>query len=342
MKSSFLVTLVLTAMVTDVAFAQVASKKAKPQQAKKTTVKTKVVKKTVVAPKAPVAVAQPETKSNFKKFYDRLKISYFAALSTPNFRDIKDGQWSNAAISPQWDLHEDSRKSSQKNRDTVPTNIYNQVSFNYNYGGKMNFVVNPRFTLNLGHPRDLNFPEDKGFFQFEDALVGFQGVILSSSDKKLNVWVRPGIRLPVSKVYRNSNNGGDGKVNHQIDLSYSVTYDLSKSLQFGVSGQYRHWVIDDNYSFRRVRVSTNPYVQYTLNDVSNLQLHYENSIETDSRGQGKTDIHFDDKWQNVMIGYARDVTPKLNVMPFLGVFVDDAPISDRSLWSGLQVSYQIK
>lgn len=341
MKSSFLVTLVLSALITNVASAQVAQKKNK-NQPKKAPVKTKVVKKAATT-STQKTEEKVETKSGFNKFMDRLKISYSGALTTPNFRDIKDGHWTNAAISPQWDLEEDKKNTLHlKNRDTVPTNLYNQVSFNYNFGAMMNFVVNPRFSIQLAPSRDMEFPEDKGAFVWEDTLVGFQGVVLSSEDKKFNLFTRPGIRLPTSKLYRNSTNRGDGYVTYQIDITYDASYTLNNSFQVGVGGQWRQWVIEDNYSFRRVRLSTNPYVQYTINDVSTFTVTYENSLETDSRGKGETKIRFDDKWQNVMFAYGRDITPKFNLAPFIGCFVDTAPISDQAFWGGFNMSYKIK
>src|SRR5690606_37721723 len=203
------VTLVLSALATSAASAQVAQKKTKSQP-KKAPVKTKVVKKTAVA-SGTQKTEKVESKSAFAKFSDRLKISYSGSLTTPNFRDMKNGHWTNAAISPAWDLETDAKGTHHlENRDTVPTNIYNQVSFNYNFGAMMNFVVNPRFSIQLAPSRDMNFPEDKGTFVWEDTLVGFQGVIYSSEDKKFNLFTRPGIRLPTSKLYRNATNARDG------------------------------------------------------------------------------------------------------------------------------------
>jgi hypothetical protein len=47
-------------------------------------------------------------------------------------------------------------------------------------------------------------------------------------------------------------------------------------------------------------------------------------------------------WQNAYIGVAKDVTPKLNLFPYISAFVNDVPFSMRSFWAGLWISYSIK
>jgi len=67
-------------------------------------------------------------------------------------------------------------------------------------------------------------------------------------------------------------------------------------------------------------------------------------LETDRRAKpsGDRDPVFKDLWQNVFAGYSKDVTPKFNVMPFISVFVNDTPVTDKSFWLGAWISYQIK
>jgi hypothetical protein len=306
MKSSFLLTIVL-ALLPVIGSAQITAKS-----------KRRVVQK----------------KSSFDKFYDRLRIGYFGVFTSPNFHEMKNDRWKNAAISKQY--------SGGTNKDTWPTNIWHQVSFNYNFGAKMNFVVNPRFMTPLLNGRDMKAPEDRSFIMIDDVLVGFQGVF-SSDDKKFNFWIRPGVRLPTSRASRNSGNGGAGTTTHQIDISYNPTYDFDKTWQLGMFGQLRQWVIDDQYGFDRFRIISNPYIQYTINDVSKIQVYYENFLETDRRSKPADDRDpvFKDQWQNVTVGYARDVTSKLNLFPFIGCFIDQ-PLTDKSLWIGSWISYQIK
>ena len=55
---------------------------------------------------------------------------------------------------------------------------------------------------------------------------------------------------------------------------------------------------------------------------------------------GKTPV-FKDTWQNTMVGVAKDITPKLNIFPYVGTFVN-RPLSDKSFWVGAWISYQIK
>lgn len=316
MKSSFLFTILVTALTATVASAQVSTRP------------------------SPKEIEQAK-KSTFDKFSERLKISYFGVLTTPHFDDMFEGEWENAAISPQYGQAE---KGEGKNRDTWPLNLWNQISFNYNFGAKLNFVVNPRFMIPLQHPVDMKAPEDRSLIMLDDIMAGFQGVIASSDDKALNLWVRAGLRFPTSRANRNSGQGGAGTLTHQVDLAYNLTYDFNKTFQLGIFNQFRQWVIDDRYNFTRARIVTNPYMQFTLNDVSKILVYYENMLETNRRSKpsGDRDPVFKDVWQAVMVGYSHDVTSKLNLMPYVSVFVDDNPITDKSAFLGAWISYSIK
>jgi hypothetical protein len=335
MKSSFLLALLMTSMISNGAFAQ-ATKKTKP------TKKPVAAKPVAVKPvAAKVESKAPSASSNFQKFYDRLKIGYYGVFTSPHLRDMKNGRWKNASISPEWSR---TSKNEHRNQDTWPTNIWHQVTFTYNFGAKMSFVVAPRFMTPLASSEDMKKPEDNSFIMLDDMLVGFAGVIYSSDDKKFNLWVRPGVRLPTSRLNRNSGNGGAGTVTHQLDLSYSPTYDFNNTWQIGIFGQFRQWVIEDQYGFDRFRIITNPFVQYTIDDVSRVQVYYEYITETDRRGKpaDERDPVWKDSWQNVTVGYNRDINSKLNLFPFVGVFVNDVPLTDKSVWLGAWISYKIK
>jgi hypothetical protein len=316
MKSSFLFTLVLSALAANVALAQISTKPSAQD-------------------------LKPNTKTSFQKFSDRLKIGYFGVLTTPHFDDMEKGQWRNAAISPEYG---NAKKGEQKNHDTWPTNMWNQISFNFNFGAKMNFVVNPRFMVPLTSSRDMKEPEDRALIMIDDMLIGFQGVVLSSDDKKFNLWIRPGMRLPTSRASRNSGNGGFGNTTRQLELGYNPTYDFNKTWQLGIFGQVRQWVYEERYTLARVRLYTAPYVQYTINDTSRVQVYYEHMYENFRRQESVNNLKplFLDKWQNVMAGVSHDITPKFNIFPYLGVFVNDGPITDKSMWLGAWISYQIK
>jgi len=51
---------------------------------------------------------------------------------------------------------------------------------------------------------------------------------------------------------------------------------------------------------------------------------------------------YKDIWQNFMVGVAHDVTPKLNVMPFISTFIGDIDYGMKSYWVGAWISYSIK
>lgn len=277
--------------------------------------------------------------SSFDKFYDRLKIGYFGILTTPHFDSMEKGNWDNGATSPEY-----SGKGDDKNNDTWPTNLWNQVNFSYNFGAKVNFVFIPRFMIPLSHSSDMKAPEDRSFLEIEDFLVGFAGSVYSSEDKKFNLWIRPAVRLPTSRASRNSGNGGFGTITNQLEIAYLPTYDFNKKWGVGIFGQVRQWVYENRYTPARLRFYTAPYVQYSVDDTTRIQVYYEHMLENFRRSEsvnGKTPV-YKDKWQNVMMGVSKDVTSKLNVYPFLSVFVNDNPITDKSLWAGMWVSYQIK
>lgn len=315
MKSTFLF-LILSAFVTEVALAQMTLRPSKHD-------------------------LEANKKTHFEKFSDRLKIGYFGVFTSPHFDDIEKGQWRNAAISPEFG---NAPKGDQKNHDTWPTNMWNQVSFNYNFGAKMNFVVNPRFMVGLAGSRDMQAPEKRSTVYLDDMLIGFQGVVFTSTDKKFNLWIRPGMRLPTSAASRDTANGGMGSTTRQIELGYNPTYDFNKTWQLGAFGQIRNWIFNEKYNPSRLRLYQAPYIQYTINDTTRVQTYYEIMFENQRnwKSQNGNSSNFHDVWQNVYAGVSHDITPKFNVFPFINCFVDDRPITDKSLWIGAWVSYQIK
>lgn len=322
MNSSFLLVLIFTALTVNVASAQMS---------------------TMPSPKE---MAPQKKASTFDSFYERLKIGWFGVVTTPHLDDIEKGQWRNAATSPQYG---NAPKGEQKNHDTWPTNVWNQISFRYRFGGKMDFVFNPRFMVPLAGPRDMTAPEHRALIMLDDFFVGFQGVVYTSTDSKFNLFMRTGLRLPVSRASRNSTQGSAGAgtsqtLSNQAEVVYNVTYDFTKKWQLGIFGQFRQWVVEDQFGFDRFRIYTAPYVQYTLDDVSRVAVYYENIMETDRRSKPADDRDpvFKNKWQNIFVGYNRDYTAKFNAMPYVGVFVNDKPITDKSVWFGAWLSYTIK
>ncbi len=282
-----------------------------------------------------------ETRSDFQKFSDRLKIGYFGVVTSPHLEDIENGHWENAGISPEFGM---AGSGEGKNRDTWPTNIWHQLSFNYNFGAKMNFVFNPRFMTPLAHPVDMKKPEDRSLIALEDFLVGFQGVVVSDEAKKLNLWIRPAIRLPTSRLSRNNPNAGFGKLTHQNELAYNLTYDFTKTFQVSLFGQLRQWIYEDRYNLSRFRISTSPNFTIGIDETTRFQVYYNNMLENNKRHKsinGKDPV-FKDVWQGLQVGINKDVTKKLNVYPYVEYFVNDVPLSMKSAYIGAWISYQIK
>jgi hypothetical protein len=324
MKSSFILSLVVMAFLAKPVFAQ-------------TTRKLKQIKPTATAPAKPVKTVKPTTstpvataatpvveKSSFDKFYDRLKVGYFGAFSGSSL-----GEWDEKA------MDEKGIRSSG-----YVHNVWNQLSFNYNFGAKMNFVINPRWMLNTGATHGAN-AKTRGVLSMEDWLVGFQGVIISAFDKKLNLWTRPGIRLPTSRLSR------ENDITMQPEALSILSYDIDKTWQLGMFQQLRHWVYEQRYTSYRYRLFHAPYIQYAWNDKNRLQLYYEHYLENRSRlpSQNGKSHNLQDYWQNAMLAWSSDITPKLGVMPFIGYILDTNYATQRPLepaWLGAWIFYTIK
>ena len=307
MKSSFILSLVLCASFCSVALAQQPKKAAKVKKSptKPVTAKplaTKPVEKKV----SKTDVVEVPEKDHFQKFYDRLAINYFSAFQSSSF-----GQFDTSPVD------EGGRKDTSSGQY-----LFNQISFNYNFGWKMNFVMNPRFSVNFSDTKNLP-DSNNGAVVIEDALMGFQGVILSSDDKKFNFWLRAGLRLPTSRASRAPKSGGQ-YITTQPEFFGNTTYDFNKTWQLAAYIQLRQWIYDNKISAYRYRAYFAPYIQYSLNDTTRLMAFYEVYLENRQNLEsqnGKKPL-FQDYWQNIMLGVSHDFTPTVNFMPFIGYFID--------------------
>ncbi|MFY7993894.1 MAG: hypothetical protein ACOVP4_11420 [Bacteriovoracaceae bacterium] len=279
-----------------------------------------------------------DDKSTFDQFYDKLKIGYFGVLTSSN---LENWDQSRASISPEWDL---GSEGEDKNSDTWPVNLWNQIAFRYNFGAKMDFVVAPRWVTMLGSTKRMAEPEDNSFLMLDDVLVGFQGVILSLADGKFNWWIRPAVRLPTSRINRTNTNGGFGTISNQIETLSVLSYDFNPTWQLGAFAQTRMWVYEQRYNTSRMRYYLSPYISYSINDKTKIQAFYEVILENNRRWEsinGKKPV-YKDYWQNIMLAVGHQVTPKLNIMPYIATYVNDIPLSMRSAWFGAWISYAIK
>lgn len=294
MKSSFVIFTLVFLSLSNFAFSQTASLSA-PTSSTKT---------------------QP---SSFEKFYDRLKIGYFAMASGSTLN-----HWDNSTISELGDKDY-----------TGPPNIFNQISFNYNFGWKMNFVLNPRWSNYLTGGRGVG---NKTFMVIEDMLVGLQGVIQTSEDKKYNLWVRAGARLPTSRGSR------EADISIQPEVMMIPSYDFNTTWQLGGYVQIRSWVYEQRYTDDRYRFYLSPYILYTINDTTKFQAFYQmqNDRKLGTRGLRKY-------YEDVMLAISKDITPKLNFMPYVGYYLhnqwkeqDAVKYPLDKTYLGFWLSYQIK
>ncbi len=352
MKSSFLLTMLLSALVSFSAMGQ--TNRARRVQQKPVTVGKPAAGPTA-APTTQtttqsVATTAATDKSAFQKFYDRLSIGYFGVFTSPTL-----GNWNNknAAISPALgDARLDGTDPTEtgrcrKNCDTYAMNLWNQVNFGYDFGWIMKFVFIPRATIYLANPGDMNrqVGEDRAAIGLEDFLVGFAGTVITSEDKKFNWFMRPAMRLPTSHFSRHYNSGAFGDITHQLELAHFITYDPTPQLQFGLQLQQRVWIYEDRYNMSRFRFYTSPYVSYAVTEKTKVQAYFQSMIENNKRWESIGDRKkpsFRDIYQDVMVGASHDITPTVNVMPYLGLFVNDIPLSTRSAYLGAWISWKIK
>ncbi len=279
-----------------------------------------------------------DDKATFDQFYEKLKISYFGVFTSSN---LESWDQSRAAISPEWGL---ASEGDGKNSDTWPVNLWNQIAFRYTFGAKMDFVVAPRWVTMLGSTKRMDEPEDNSFLMLDDILVGFQGTLFTLADGKFSWWARPAVRLPTSRVNRTNTNRGLGTISQQFEVLNVLSYDFNPTWQVGGYAQARMWVYEQRYTPTRMRYYLSPYVSYTVNDKMKLQAYYEVIFENDRRWESQNGLKpvYKDYWQNVMLALGYDVTPKLNIMPFIATYVNDVPLSMRSAWMGAWISYSIK
>ncbi len=346
MKSSFLLTMLLSSLVSFSAMGQtnrtrrVQPKPAASKATAKPAVKTKTAPPTQTSTQS-VATTEATTKSPFQRFYDRLSIGYFGVYTSPT---LEDWNSANAATSPAFG---DTERKCRKNCDTYAMNIWNQVNFAYDFGWIMKFVFIPRWTVYLDNPVDMNRSagEDRALLGIEDFLVGFAGSIVTSEDKKFNWFARPAMRLPTSHFSRNNTNGTFGDLTHQFEVIHFITYDPNPTWQLGLIAQQRWWIYEDRYRNSRLRYYTSPYISYAPNEKTKIQVYYQSMIENNKRDEDiglRQKPNYRDVYQDVMLAVGRDVTPTLNIMPYLGVFVDDIPLSMRSAYLGAWFSWKIK
>lgn len=337
MKSSFLLFLFLGALVSTQAFAQ--TKKARVAPKKTALPKPVAAEPTKVTTAATVTPVANAPKTSFDKFYERLGIGYFGSVTSPTFE-----KWdsNNASISPEWS-RDGKGFDPCRNCDTYSFNIWSQVNFSYNFGAKMKFNVIPRWTTFFDTPSNQSSGE-RGMFLLEDALIGFSGVVYSSADKKFNWWMRPGVRIPTSHASRHYNHVEFGRLTYNIELLNSFTYDFNPKWQLGLAFQDRYWIFENRYNASRNRLYFGPNFTYSLNDTTKIIGYYENIVENNKRWKsinGKSPVYYS-VWQNAYIGIGKDITPKLNIYPYISAFVNDIPFSMRSVWGGMWISYTIK
>ncbi len=328
MKSSFLLLIVVALFSAPIALGQATN--AKPKLGRKAQQVTTTLPILAQEAKPSVQIA----KSSFDKFYERLGISYFGAYTSPNLEDW-DSRY--AATSPA------TQSTRCNNCDTYAHGLFNQVNFAYNFGAKLRLNLVPRWTMFLAEPSDQD-PGQRGMFLVEDALIGFSGVLFVSADKKFSWFTAPRMRLPTSLATRSNVHPVFGRLNYQLEWNNSFTYTFNTEWEASLLLGNRVWIFDNRYNLSRHRIVLNPSISYTLNETTKIQSYFEFFLENNRNWKsinGKYPNYINN-WQNLMVGVSHDLTPSLNILPFVSNFIDTVPYSTRSLWVGAWISYTIK
>jgi hypothetical protein len=288
-----------------------------------------------------------EEKTHFERFWQRISISYFGILASPNLKDRKSR---NAAVSPQWS--QDFGGRCRGVCDQYPAFIWSQVAFVYNYGGTMSFSLVPRWSQWLGSPRSEPTAPNGDLVYFEDTLLAVQGVVYQSPNKAVDWWIRPAIRLPMMRTTRLESRPEFGTVTQNVELLGFLTWHINPTWELGLLHQQRVWVYEDRYNLSRVQHYTAPFLWYKLDDKTKIQLFYEHILRHGNAPSagfpgGPTAAggpwHSRMFWNAVMVGVARDITPKFNLYPYLTTFVDHPRgIGPHAMFIGAWIQYQFK
>lgn len=331
MKSIFLATL-LCALASSSVFAQTQRKKKVPAPTS-----PRATQKSVM----PVAPKKTVEKTHFDRFYDRLSISYFGVYMSPPLGYMHADY---AAISPEF---ESKFTGCKNNCDTYSQNIFNQITFSYNFGGGKRFIIVPRWTIYLGNPRENGVPgksEGSQLVDIEDTLVGWSLNLWNSEDKKWSWNLRPAVRLPTSRYSRSAEGGGAGDLTHQPDITTSVSYTMSPDWSFAYSLQNRFYVYEDRYNEYRHRVANSLSGNQRLTDTTalsyNVEYWFQNNRRRESLNGQQTS--YKRMWFNTFLGYSWDVTSKLNVTPIVGAYPNDPNFGLRSAYVSAWFAYSIK
>jgi hypothetical protein len=207
-----------------------------------------------------------------------------------------------------------------------PINLWNQISFNYHFGYKMNLVVNPRFTLQIGDKRDLteSATQDTDTLYWEDWLVGFQGVVYTNGN--FAYFARAGSRIPMSKFSRNTH------MVAQPEYFHDFNYTINKEWSVGMWQMNRFYVYDKQGTNERRRHYFAPYFNYSINDKAKVEVYYEYEVQH-NQPKGKRDWNYLNKnFSDIYAGVSFVLSPSLSLYPFF--IINDQELFDHKVAKG--------
>lgn len=313
MSKMFLI--VVLALISSLSFSQTRS--GKTSRPVKETVEKRALSPatttTPVATSTPTPEAPKPRKSLGGRISQNLRINYWSAYTGPGLDKM--------------DYHQVNIKG-EKIPD--PHYLWNQISFNYNFGWKLNWVVNPRFSTQFGSTHDFKASEDpnnsydSGFVFLEDALTGLQGVVYSKG--KFSYWARYAVRLSTSLYSQKTH------IAYQPEIVNDFNYAITPRLQIGAYQQLRFWRYESvryQKDARSWRAYHAPYVYYSISDFLRIDAYYNNTL--DHRGGKNINYLRRGDFTNFEIGPNMNFTPNVSIWPYIQV-------SDRdNLWKTAQL-----
>lgn len=194
-----------------------------------------------------------------------------------------------------------------------PINVFNQISINWKLNSTWTYILQPRFTYQLGATDGYNeATQESGPFRMEDTRTGVQGTYWANADQSVALTVRAAVRLPTDRANRNN------QVYLQPDLSHFVDVTINPKWSLFLWQTYRSYMYHSSSSRERWRLYNAPGFTYTFNDKWQLMAFYENEIAHNIANAGEKKWNYAAKTtEDIYIGPQYKASPSLTLYPFL-------------------------
>lgn len=232
-----------------------------------------------------------------------LRVGYFGEFLGPSLKKADDNL--------------PSKNRSDNYRGSDPIQTFNQFSFNYDFGYKMNFIINPRFISQHGDRNDMADGDDQHVIQWDDLMIGFQGVPYSND--RFSYWVRLTYRHPTSHFSRQQGHNSIYEYFHQI------SYDLTPKWQLGSFNFIRYYDYKTGVGNERYRIYSAPYIVYTINERLSFMPMLEYEVQHRNANGVRSFDFMKKSYSDLYVGLNVVVNKSLTLYPFLK-FIDESDI----------------